>query len=108
MSLVYSGNFLMQAEVDTYDVTRILMGIHPMGFQWHLEPGESFQTPEAIITFSEDGLNGMSQTFHKLFRTRLARGYWRDKERPILINNWEATYFDFNEDTIVELSLIHI
>ena len=104
MSLVYSGNFLMQAEVDTYDVTRILMGIHPMGFQWHLEPGESFQTPEAIITFSEDGLNGMSQTFHKLFRTRLARGYWRDKERPILINNWEATYFDFNEDTIVEIA----
>ena len=104
MSLVYSGNFLMQAEVDTYDVTRILMGIHPMGFQWHLEPGESFQTPEAVITFSEDGLNGMSQTFHKLFRTRLARGYWRDKERPILINNWEATYFDFNEDTIVEIA----
>ena len=104
MSLVYSGNFLMQAEVDTYDVTRILMGIHPMGFQWHLEPGESFQTPEAIITFSEDGLNGMSQTFHKLFRTRLARGYWRDKERPILINNWEATYFDFNEDTSVEIA----
>lgn len=104
MSLVYSGNFLMQAEVDTYDVTRILMGIHPMGFQWHLEPGESFQTPEAVITFSEDGLNGMSQTFHKLFRTRLARGYWRDKERPILINNWEATYFDFNTEKLLDIA----
>lgn len=57
-----------------------------------------------MIAFSEDGLNGMSQTFHKLFRTRLARGYWRDKERPVLINNWEATYFDFNEDTIVEIA----
>lgn len=57
-----------------------------------------------MIAFSEDGLNGMSQTFHKLFRTRLARGYWRDKERPVLINNWEATYFDFNKDTIVEIA----
>lgn len=104
MSLVYSGNFLMQAEVDTYDVTRMLMGIHPIGFSWNLKPGESFQTPEAVIVFSEDGLNGMSQTFHKLYRQRLARGYWRDRERPILINNWEATYFDFNEDSIVEIA----
>ena len=57
-----------------------------------------------MIVFSEDGLNGMSQTFHKLYRQRLARGYWRDRERPILINNWEATYFDFNEDSIVEIA----
>ena len=57
-----------------------------------------------MIVFSEDGLNGMSQTFHKLYRQRLARGYWRDRERPILINNWEATYFDFNENSIVEIA----
>lgn len=105
-SLVYSGNFLMQAEVDTYDVTRVLMGIHPSGFQWQLEQGETFQTPEAIMVYSEEGLNGMSQVYHKLFRTRLARGYWRDKERPVLINNWEATYFDFTEDKIVEIAKV--
>lgn len=103
-SLVYSGDFLAQVEVDNFDVTRLLMGIHPTGFEWRLEPGEVFQTPEALLVYSEHGLNGMSQTFHKLFRTRLARGVWRDKERPILINNWEATYLDFNEEKILSLA----
>lgn len=103
-SLVYSGNFLMQAEVDTHDVTRILAGIHPEGFDWKLEPGESFQTPEAVMVYSEEGLNGMSQTFHRLYRSRLARGYWRDRVRPILNNNWEATYFDFTEARLVEIA----
>ena len=96
--LVYSGNFLAQTEVDNYDTARVLMGIHPNGFKWTLEKGESFQTPEMVMVYSEAGLNGMSQTFHKLYRTRLARGTWRDKVRPILINSWEAFY----------LSLIHI
>lgn len=103
-SLIYSGNFLAQAEVDTYDVTRITMGIHPDCFSWKLKKGESFTTPEAIMAYSECGLNGMSQAFHTLYRTRLARGHFRDKERPILINNWEATYFDFNEDKILKLA----
>ncbi len=103
-SLIYSGNFLAQAEVDTHDTTRVLMGIHPMGFDWKLEKGESFQTPEAVMVYSERGLNGMSQTFHKLYRKRLARGYWRDKARPILNNNWEATYFDFTEERLVEIA----
>ena len=98
ISLVYSGNFRMQAEVDTHDVTRITAGINPEGFDWKLEPGESFQTPEAVLVYSENGLNGMSQTFQKLYAKRLARGYWRDKARPILNNNWEATYFDFNTE----------
>ncbi len=103
-SLIYSGNFLAQAEVDTHDTTRVLMGIHPMGFDWKLEKGESFQTPEAVMVYSEQGLNGMSQTFHRLYQKRLARGYWRDKARPILINNWEATYFDFTEERLVEIA----
>ncbi|MDO4619379.1 MAG: alpha-galactosidase [Lachnospiraceae bacterium] len=103
-SLLYSGNFLAQAQVDTYDVTRVLMGIHPGWFQWKLEPGEHFQTPEAVIVYSENGLNGMSQTFHKLFQTRLARGIWKEQPRPILINNWEATYFDFNEEKILAIA----
>ncbi|MDO5410273.1 MAG: alpha-galactosidase [Lachnospiraceae bacterium] len=103
-SLVYSGNFLAQAEVDTYNVTRMMMGIHPLGFSWCLEPGESFQTPEAVIVYSKEGMNGMSQTFHKLYRTRLARGEWRDKERPVLLNNWEATYFNFDEEKLVQIA----
>lgn len=103
-SLIYSGNFRIQAEVDTHDVTRITAGINPSGFDWKLESGEQFQTPEAVMVFSENGLNGMSQTFHRLYGTRLARGYWRDRTRPILNNNWEATYFDFTEDRLVEIA----
>ncbi|NRD76295.1 alpha-galactosidase [Bacillus sp. BRMEA1] len=103
-SLVYSGNFLAQAEVDYYSVSRIMMGIHPFDFNWLLESGESFQTPEVVMVFSDQGLNGMSQIYHSLYRTRLARGNWRDKERPILINNWEGTYFDFNDEKILEMA----
>ncbi|OBR67637.1 alpha-galactosidase [Paenibacillus oryzae] len=103
-SFVYSGNFLAQAEVDTHHATRVLMGIHPDGFQWPMAPGESFQTPEAVIVYSDAGLNGMSQTFHQLYRTRLARGQWRDSVRPILINNWEATSFHFDESKILGIA----
>lgn len=103
-SLVYSGNFLAQAEVDTYDVTRMMIGINPFGFSWQLEPEEEFQTPEAVMVYSAEGMNGMSQTFHRLYRTRLARGYWRDRERPVLINNWEATYFDFTEEKLLDIA----
>ena len=103
VSLIYSGNFRIQAEVDTHDVTRITAGINPTGFDWKLEPMESFQTPEAMLVYSDQGLNGMSQTFQKLYAKRLARGYWRDRTRPILNNNWEATYFDFNEDKLINI-----
>ncbi len=103
-SLVYSGNFLAQAEVSTHDETRVLLGIHPHWFDWKLEPGETFQTPEAVMVYTDKGLNHMSQTFHKLYQTRLARGYWKDKARPILINNWEATYFDFTQDRLMEIA----
>ena len=103
-SLVYSGNFLAQAEVDTYNVTRVMLGINPFAFTWKLESGETFQTPEAVMVYSDQGLNGMSQTLHRLYRTRLARGLWRDKVRPILLNNWEATYFDFNEEKLVGIA----
>ncbi len=103
-SLIYSGNFLAQAEVDTHDTTRVLLGINPEWFDWKLEPGEEFHTPEAVMVYTDRGMNDMSQTFHRLFQKRLARGYWRDRERPILINNWEATYFDFTEERIVEIA----
>jgi len=103
-SLVYSGNFLAQAEVDPHGVTRVSMGINPFGFTWHLDKYEEFQTPEAVMVFSQEGLNGMSQTYHRLYRTRLARGEWRDKARPIVNNNWEATYFDFDEESVVKIA----
>lgn len=103
-SLVYSGNFLAQAEVDTYGVSRVMMGINPFQFRWKLKPGEVFQTPECIMVYTHEGLNGMSQTFHELYRERLARGYWRDRARPILINNWEATYFNFDEEKILSIA----
>ncbi|MDQ0231911.1 alpha-galactosidase [Metabacillus malikii] len=103
-SLVYSGNFLAQVEVDTYSVSRVLIGINPFQFNWKLNPGETFQTPECVMVYSDNGLNGMSQTYHGLYRDRLVRGYWRDKVRPILINNWEATYFDFNEEKVLNIA----
>ena len=103
-SLVYSGNFVISAQVDPYNVTRILMGINPTWFKWKLECGESFQTPEAVMVYSDRGLNRLSQIYHNLYRHRLARGLWRDKERPILINNWEATYFDFNEKILLNIA----
>ncbi|NEG90121.1 alpha-galactosidase [Bifidobacterium aerophilum] len=103
-SLVYSGNFLGQVEVDNYHVTRLMMGIHPEGFSWTIHGGEDFQTPEALTVYTRDGLNDLSQTFHTLFRTRLARGYWRDRPRPILINSWESTYMDFNEAKLLSIA----
>ncbi len=103
-SLVYSGSFLAQAEVDQYGISRVGIGIQPFNFQWLLEPGESFQAPEAVLVRSSQGLGGLSRTYHRLYRTRLCRGEFRDRKRPILINNWEATYFNFNADKIKEIA----
>ena len=103
-NLVYSGNFTAGVQVDHYDTSRVFMGINPFDFSWRLEPGETFQTPEAVMVYSDSGLNGMSHSFHDLYQSRLVRGVWRDKERPVLINNWEATYFDFNEEKILSIS----
>lgn len=103
-SFVYSGNFLIQTEVSTFDMTRVMVGINPEDFSWVLKKGESFQTPETVLVYSGQGLNGMSQTYHRLYRKRLMRGPWRDKARPILLNNWEATYFNFNEEKILGIA----
>ena len=103
-TLIYSGNFQASAEVDCYDVTRVSIGINPFEFEWNLNPSESFQTPEALVVYSENGLNGMSQNFHDIFRNNLMRGAYKNKVRPILINNWEATYFDFNEESILKIA----
>lgn len=103
-SLIYSGNFIASTQVNYDNVPRVMMGIHPNGFEWVLGAGERFQTPEAVMTYSSMGLNGMSQAFHKLVKNHLTRGEWVKNPRPILLNNWEATYFDFTEDKIVELA----
>lgn len=104
LSLVYSGNFLAGIERSPYGLTRVQLGINPAGFAWQLEPGASFQTPEAVLVFSERGLGALSRTYHTLYRTRLCRGQHRDRERPILINNWEATYFNFTEERLLALA----
>ena len=104
MSLVYSGNFLANTEVDMYGNSRMQIGINPFDFTWLLKSKESFQAPEAVLVYSSEGFTGMSHTYQNLYGKRLMRGNWRDKERPILINNWEATYFDFNETKIKEIA----
>ncbi|MNB75525.1 Alpha-galactosidase [compost metagenome] len=103
-SLVYSGSFAAVAEVEQFGTTRVNIGINPFDFSWLLEPGQTFQTPEAILVYSGEGLGGMSRTYHRLYRTRLCRGVHRDQARPILVNNWEATYFDFDADKITAIA----
>ncbi len=104
INLIYSGNFLTLAERGQFDNVRLMTGINPEGFCWKLDPGESFQTPEAVLVYSAEGLNGMSHAFHDLYRQHLIRGEYRDQKRPILINNWEATYFDFNTEKLLDIA----
>ena len=104
INLIYSGNFLTLADRGQFDTVRLMTGINPEGFCWKLNPGESFQTPEAVLVYSAEGLNGMSHAFHDLYRSHLIRGEYRDKKRPILINNWEATYFDFNTEKLLAIA----
>lgn len=100
ISFVYSGNFLAETEVDHIGQTRVVMGIHPTQFAFHLEEGETFTTPEAVMSYSYKGLSELSYHFHKAFRHHLCRGKYKLEERPILINNWEATYFAFDEEKL--------
>ncbi len=103
-NLVYSGSFIGQVEASQYNSTRVSMGINSFDFGWVLNPSEVFHTPEVVMVYSKHGLNAMSNKFHRLYRERLCRGLYRDKQRPILINNWEATYFDFNEEKIESIA----
>jgi len=103
-NLVYSGNFSAGVEVDQLFKARAWIGINGYDFSWRLESGEEFQSPEAVMVYSSQGLGEMSRTFHRLYRKRLVRGKYRDNIRPILANNWEATYFGFDEEKIVGLA----
>lgn len=103
-NLAYSGNFLAEVDVDQFLDTRVQLGINPFDFTWKLGPNQSFQTPEVIMVYSDEGLGKMSRIYHKFYRERLCRGKYQMEERPILINNWEATYFNFNEVKIKEIA----
>ncbi|MDU2657104.1 alpha-galactosidase [Clostridium perfringens] len=103
-SLVYSGNFMAEIDVDTYNQTRIMMGIHPDRFSWPLNLDEEFYTPEVVIVYSDKGLNYMSQVYHSLYRECLMRGKWKNSVRPILLNSWEALSFSIDEEKIKELA----
>ena len=103
-SLIYSGNFLANVEVDMYENARAQIGINPFDFTWLLKSKEEFTAPEAVLVYSNEGLTGMSHIYNCLYGKRLCKGKYRDEVRPILINNWEATYFDFNETKIKEIA----
>lgn len=105
-NLVYSSNFLIDVEVDQLDKTRLSIGINPSDFSWKLNKDEQFFTPEVVMSYSESGIGQLSRNFHDLYRNHLIRGLWKDKKRPIVINNWEATYFDFNADKLVEIAKV--
>ena len=103
-NLVYSGSHAACAGVSPWGKTRVMAGIQPEGFAWTLAPGESFETPEAVLTFSRAGKNGMSENMHAFVREHIVRGSWAKKDRPVLLNNWEGTYFDFNERKLLSLA----
>ena len=103
-SLVYSGNFLAEAEVDPFGSARVRIGIDPEEFRWTLEPGAEFAAPEVVLVYSDAGLGALSDTYHRLYRERLARGPWRDRPRPVLLNSWEGAYFDFDEERLVRMA----
>ncbi len=103
-NLVYSGNFIAYADVDQYSTTRVAMGINPFDFAWLLQPGEAFVTPEVVMVYSNKGLGEMSRTYHRVYRNNLMKSKYKNSERPIVINNWEATYFKFNEEKIKEIA----
>jgi alpha-galactosidase len=103
-NLVYSGNWLAEIMCDSYGCLHAVSGINPETFTWKLEPGGVFTAPDAALTFSAHGLNGMSQNFHKFVNEHIVRGYWKDRVRPVLVNSWEAMYFDFDEDKLLALA----
>lgn len=104
VSLVYSGSFEALSYVNNTENSRLSIGLNPDVFTWKLEPGETFVSPEAAMVYSPDGLNGMSHAFHRLYSENLMRSKWFERDRPILINNWEATYFNFNEEKILQIA----
>ncbi len=103
-SFIYSGNFVAGVNVNQFDNLRTLVGINPEDFTWKLSEGEEFLAPEGVMVYSGEGIGNMTRSFHDLFRNHLIRGEYKDRKRPILINNWEATYFDFNTEKLIGIA----
>lgn len=104
-SLMYSGNFLAEAELDQYDQLRLVMGIHPKQFVYEVKPGEVFEGPEVVMAFSEHGFTGLSHLYHDFYRSNLCKSkFVKDVQRPILINSWEAAFFDFDDEKLIEIA----
>ena len=103
-ALMYSGNFTALAEVGMYRMTRAQIGLNDAHFRWLLEPGETFTAPEALLAWSNTGLNGMSAQYHTLVRRHVVRGRYAQAQRPFLLNNWEATTFNFDEEKILQIA----
>ncbi len=103
-NLIYSGNHEEIAEVNEYGKTRIVWGINSRCFEYNILPGESFEAPEAVMTFSDKGFNGMSLNMHHFIKQHIIRGKWKDKERPVLLNSWEAAYFNISESKLLRLA----
>lgn len=104
LNLIYSGNHYEVVEVNSFDKTRVVTGINPTNFAFTLEAGAIFEAPEAVMTFSSEGHNGMSQHMHAFVREHIVRGEWKYKERPVLLNSWEASYFDISESSLLKLA----
>lgn len=102
--LVYSGNHRFQVNVDAYDNIRVMCGIHDSGFEWTLPAGESFQTPECLLCFSAQGIDGMSRGYHDFFNAHILPRRFMQAPRPVLVNSWESTYFNFDEAKILEIA----
>lgn len=103
-NLIYSGNHYEAAEVSSFGKLRLVSGIQPQNFSWVLEPGERFEAPEAVMTYSKEGCNGMSGNMHRFVREHIVRGVWKKKLRPVLLNSWEACYFDISEQKLLRLA----
>lgn len=103
-SLIYSGDFEAVAELDQYDQTRILMGIHPENFSYCLKGGERFYAPEVALSYSDAGLTPLSQNYHRAYRNNLCRGKYKTARRPVLLNSWEGVYFDFNGEKLLRMA----
>lgn len=102
--LVYSGSYAIKIEKDQLDQVRLVMGLNENFFSWKLNPGETFTTPQAIFSWTDEGFDKLSHNFHDLIREHIINPDFKDKERPVLINNWEATYFDFTGDKILDIA----
>ena len=103
-AFVYSGEHKFEVERTVDDRTRVIIGINPEDFRWKLEPGEKFFAPEVLMTYSGAGIGGVSLQFHDFIRKSIVRGPWRDKRRPVLLNNWEGTYFEFNGKKLIQMA----